>query len=348
MLAVAVSGGIDSLYALYQYAAMARAGKEPVLALHGQFLPEVEKNGPVPGLEANCRVLGVPLIVAELRELFTEAVVRPFTESYVRGHTPNPCALCNARVKFGLLLDVARTMGADRVATGHYARLTEHPRYGLALGVAEDSQKDQSYFLALTARDRLASAVFPLARRRKAELRAELDAAGLAVPVPQESQEICFVPNADYRLFLRAQGIELPGGGPITLVESSKVLGRHEGLWRYTEGQRRGLGIAWHEPLYVVGKDMISNTLLVGPQAALFVQGCTAGDVNLLVPAELWPERLLVRTRYRQSAAPAEVCVRNGKLLIRFLEGQSRPAPGQLAVVYDEEGFVLAGGILEN
>lgn len=350
MLAVAVSGGIDSLYALYQYAMAAHSESvaEPVLALHGQFISGQNKNNPVVGLEASCKILGVPLVVADLHEEFAQAVVRPFTESYVRGHTPNPCALCNARIKFGLLLDVARKNGADRLVTGHYARLTEHPRYGLALGAAEDGLKDQSYFLALTAHERLACAVFPLARRHKAELRAELDAAGLTIPVPEESQEICFVPNADYRAFLKTQGVELPSGGPVVLAGTDEILGQHKGLWRYTEGQRRGLGIAWRAPLYVVGKQMHSNTLLVGPQEALLVQGCTAGNINLLVPTELWPEKLLVRTRYRQNAAPGTVDVDREKLHIRFHDAQSRPAPGQLAAVYDENGFVLAGGIIED
>lgn len=350
MIAVAVSGGVDSLYAVYER--VREHGPEQVLALHARLLSVPPERDPVPGLHANCEKLGVPLLVVEAKKAFADAVIAPFAVSYAAGHTPNPCSLCNARIKFGLLLETALAEGADRFATGHYARLENHEVYGICLAAAADSAKDQSYFLALVPRDRLDRLCFPLADRCKADVRAELAEAGLQIPLPVESQEICFVPGDDYRAFLHGRGVELSGAGPVVLLGTSdtKVLGTHQGLWRYTEGQRRGLGIAYSEPLYVVGKDLATNTLLVGPVGELETATCTVENVNLLVPLALWPKDLLVRTRYRQRAVPATVQVQeqNATLYITFHTPQGRAAPGQLGVVYDTEGHVLAGGIISK
>lgn len=346
MLAVAVSGGVDSLFALYER--VQALGPDQVLAVYGRMLPVAPERDPVPGLEANCRKLGVRLHVSNAQGAFKKAVMAPFAAAYAAGETPNPCALCNPRVKFGLLLDEAQALGADQLATGHYARLMEHPVYGVCLGPAADVSKDQSYFLALVPRERLARLCFPLSLRHKADIRTELAAAGLDVPLPVESQEICFIPDNDYRGFLGQWGLTLSGPGPVVLMGTDRVLGQHQGLWRHTEGQRRGLGIAWQEPLYVVGKNTLSNTLLVGPQQALSAQTCATSGVNLLVPPELWPDRLFARIRYRQKQAPADVRVAEDGLRIAFHEAQNRAAPGQLAVICDAEGVVLAGGIISN
>ena len=354
MIAVAVSGGVDSLYALVT---LKEQGEE-VLALHGRFRPVAPEEDPIPGLAQNCRRLGVRLVVADLAAAFSERIVRPFAESYAAGATPNPCALCNARIKFGLLLDAALAQGAQTLATGHYARLVAHPRYGVALAPAADRDKDQAYFLLLTPRQRLARARFPLAGVDKTAVRAGVEARGLVAPLPGESQEICFVPGNDYRQFLELAGVRLPGPGPVVYVagdgddgRDGAVIGTHHGLWRYTEGQRRGLGIAWSAPLYVVGKDVRGNRLLVGPAQALHRRRCTAGEVNFLVDPQCWPERLFVRIRYREKAAPARVRVMAGAdgpvLEMCFDEPKSPGAPGQVAAVYDEDGMVLAGGVIQ-
>ena len=288
-LAVAVSGGVDSLCALLRL----REQGHDVLALHGLFLPDAASSGlrpapegprlltaaealatPLPpasrqaveGLQTACGQLGIPLHVADMRAVFDREVVTPFVRAYARGRTPNPCALCNRAIKFGALLDAALSLGADRIATGHYARLLDGPA-GPVLAAADDLAKDQSYFLSLVPRERLRRAVFPLARQDQAASIAQVKDAGLAVPVPQESQEICFIPAGEdaYRAFLerrrQAEGLSLPGSGPVLLEEADsdgrpvlRPLARHEGLWRYTEGQRRGLGIAHSEPLYVLRK----------------------------------------------------------------------------------------------
>jgi tRNA-specific 2-thiouridylase len=339
-LAVAVSGGGDSLAALL---ALREAGQD-ALALHGLFLPQIDDTAPK-GLAEACARLEVPLHLLDLRAEFERLVAAPFAAEYLAGRTPNPCARCNAHLKFGLLLDRALDLGASALATGHFAASGPHPAYGWALSRGADPLKDQSYFLSLVPRVRLLRAVFPLALRLKAEARAGLDQRGLVPPLPEESQEICFVPGDDYRAFLAGRCAQLPAGGRAELPDGS-VVGTHQGLWRSTIGQRRGLGIAWREPLYVLDKDLVRNVLVLAPRAALLVDGFTAGEVNLLVDPALWPEEVLVQTRYREAASPARVELFGGALAVRHAQPQLRPAPGQVATLYDCGGAVLAGAVV--
>lgn len=356
-IAVAVSGGTDSLYALL---ALREAGHQ-VSALHARFLPSGAVAS-VPGLTSLCGRLGVPLRVLECVDDFERLVITPFADEHRRARTPNPCALCNRAMKFGRLLDEAlapsdASPAADALATGHYAALSDHPVYGQALRSGSDSAKDQSYFLALTPMERLRRCVFPLADMRKPDVRAWLAAHGETAPLPHESQEICFVPGDDHRAFLlgrcAARGENLPGPGPVVLdapghPRHGTSIAEHQGLWRYTEGQRKGLGIAWSEPLYVLRRDRERNALIVGERHKATVTECMADALNLLVDPTLWPARLRARTRYRQAPAPAKAWVEDERLHIRFASPQPTPAPGQVAAVYDEQGFVLAGGILCN
>lgn len=347
--AVAVSGGQDSLYALLSL--RDAFGASAVFAVHARFREETDR-AVESGLAAVCKKLGVAFHIVDLREQFHALIVRPFAEAYARGETPNPCAHCNRRLKFGLLLDEARKLGAEKLATGHYADFAEHPRYGAVLRRGADPGKDQSYFLALTPACRLKAAVFPLGTMQKKNVRAALEQRGMSVPAPEESQEICFVPHDDYRAFLRTTGIRLPEGGPM-VTGDGLVVGRHQGLWQYTEGQRRGLGVSWTEPLYVVGKDRARNALLLGTAAELKVGRCVAAEINLLVPPELWPNDLFVRTRYRQNAVPADVRIQgpasvSARMLIRFHTPQLPAAPGQIVAVYDADGCVLAGAVLRK
>jgi len=347
-IAVAVSGGGDSLAALL---ALRDAGHK-VFALHGLFLPHTPNadDAASQGLAEACARLGIPLHLVDLRAEFEALVAAPFAAEYLSGRTPNPCARCNARVKFGLLLDRALDLGAQSLATGHFAASGAHPVYGWALSRGADPVKDQSYFLSLTPRERLMRALFPLALRLKAEARAELDGRGYPPPLPEESQEICFVPGDDYRAFLAGRcdtlpEAQLPGGGQAVLPDGT-VVGTHQGLWRSTIGQRRGLGIAWREPLYVLDKDLARNVLVVAPRAELMVESFTAGEVNVLVEPVLWPEQVLVQTRYRETARPARVELSGDALVVQYLEPQLRPAPGQVAALYDSGGAVLAGAVV--
>lgn len=341
IVGVAVSGGGDSLAALM---ALREAG-HTVLALHGRFVAQAG-SGAIHGLTEACARLDVPLHVLDLRAEFETRVAAPFAAEYLAGRTPNPCARCNAAMKFGLLLDRALELGAEGLATGHYARAGAHAAYGWALARGADPVKDQSYFLCLTPRERLRRALFPLAGARKASVRADLAARGVTPPLSAESQEICFVPGDDYRAFLAARHPVLPGPGPAVLPGGTPV-GRHQGLWRTTVGQRRGLGLAWREPLYVLDKDMAANTLVVAPRRALDVDGFGASEANLLVDPALWPGTVLVQTRYREKAKPARAEVSGGRLIVRFDAPQARPAPGQVAALYDAQGAVLAGAVVE-
>ncbi|MCC8195157.1 MAG: tRNA 2-thiouridine(34) synthase MnmA, partial [Deltaproteobacteria bacterium] len=213
----------------------------------------------------------------------------------------------------------------------------------------QDPLKDQSYFLSLVPEDRLRLAVAPLARKSKNEIRAYLAARGLTPPSPGESQEICFVPRDDYRAFLRSRaakiGVNLPGPGPVLLPDGT-VIGEHNGLWQYTEGQRRGLGIAWSEPLYVLGKDTATNALITGSAAERGGRDVMAAECNFLVPFAEWPETVHIRTRFRQTPRPARAGLENGILALREEKPSGPYARGQIAAVYDAGMRVLAGGVI--
>jgi tRNA-specific 2-thiouridylase len=339
-LAVAVSGGSDSLLAL---GLLRQAGCD-VLALHAHFLPPDDgQRALADAIAAQCDRLGVAFEAIDLSEAFRERVIEPFARAYASGLTPNPCVACNRAMKFGLLLERARTRGAQGLATGHYARLEPEPD-GPALYHGDDASRDQSYFLGLVPRSALARALFPLARRRKADNPAALAELGLTPPLPRESREVCFVPGDDYRAFLEASGLPLSGPGPILLADGRQV-GTHQGLWRHTIGQRRGLGVAHAEPLYVLAKDATANALVVGPKTELAATACRTGPANLLVSPAAWPDTLLAQTCYRMRPRPATAVVTSeGGLVVRFQEPVTRPTPGQLLVLSSPRGRILAGG----
>ena len=345
-IAVAISGGTDSMFALLSL----KEQGHNVIALHAHFLPRSEEREQA--LAAMCEQLDVPFHAVDLHDEFERCVVLPFLDEYAKARTPNPCALCNARMKFGALWREAEKLGATHIATGHYAVLHEHPAYGRILSRGEDATKDQSYFLSLVSPAALARAVFPLGTWTKEAVKANLAQRGLIPPYPSESQEICFVPDDDYRAFLRSRPVALHGKGPMVTTDGERV-GTHEGLWQYTEGQRKGLGIAWKAPLYVVGKDARTNTLVVGEKETLASAGCVVTNLNLLVPDEKWPSELLVRIRYRQQPLPATVTMQTGPesvrtMTVHFDTPRTPPAAGQICCVYDTEQNVLAGGIIDR
>ena len=340
-IAVAVSGGTDSLYALL---ALKDQGHD-IFALHAHFLePSLEREQ---AIGAMCAGLNIPFHAVDVHKEFEACVVQPFMDEYIEGRTPNPCALCNSRMKFGALLREAQALGADMMATGHYAVLEDHPDYGRVLSKGHDPKKDQSYFLSLVAREDLAKAVFPLGKKCKADIKAELAERGIAPAFPSESQEICFVPDDDYRAFLIDRGAKLGTGGNMELADGT-VVGKHHGLWQYTEGQRRGLGVAWKKPLYVIRKDIKQNVLIVGTKAELLSSSCTVEQFNYLVDKSLWGSELYVRTRYRQRPIAASLSEKNGQLVVTYDEPQSPPANGQVCCVYDKDLHVLGGGIIEH
>ena len=353
-LAVAVSGGVDSLAALL----LSLESGRKVLAIHARMWrreASSEARACEQRLAQTVADLGCDFHLADLEKSFEESVVRPFVHAWEQGLTPNPCALCNRRIKFGALWEKAASLGAAALVTGHYARLDyNHPYRTKAplLATAKDARKDQSYFLGLVQKKVLARVAFPLSSYTKDEVRALVAEKGLAVPEPNESQEICFVPDTPqgYRDFLGGYGLSLPSGD-IVEIDSRKRVGTHSGLWQYTEGQRHGLGIAWSEPLYVLGKVPATNTLYVGGKKHTLITRARVHKLNLLVDADELPKTCLVRLRYRQRPVPADIFVVGGdaeEMTILCHEPLSLSAPGQVAACYDEEGRLLCAGLLQH
>lgn len=342
-IAVAASGGVDSLAALLM---LNNEGHE-VLALHGRFLDN--DGGNVSCLADVCRRLGVPLHVADLRATFRREVIRPFVEGLRRGLTPNPCAACNARVKFGALLDTALDLGCQALATGHYASFgPDGPR------IPANRAKDQSYFLGLVPRERLKLALFPLALTPgKEQTRAFVAAAGIRPPAGVESQDVCFFEDMGCQSFMAGQ--DLPAeSGPVLLRDVAgceREIGRHHGLWRYTVGQRKGLGIAWSEPLYVLEKRRgpAGGCLVVGCRDLLGMKRITTEPANFFAPFSSWPQGVLIRARHRGELMPAVVDVRDdGCLDIRLAAPAFPTACGQIAAVYGGAGCLLAAGVVRD
>lgn len=344
-IAVAVSGGVDSLCAL----ALLKESGHDVFAIHGQFLPD---SICPPRLRDICAGLKIDLLVADLHEEFARQVITPFCRAYENGLTPNPCAWCNKKIKFGALLEIAVAHGAEFLATGHYAALANNPYEqdgGVILAAPMDSRKDQTYFLSLLSQAQLRKAVFPLANLTKAQCRQILAERGIEAPVSAESQDICFNSGGEYAQLL-GRGLT---PGPIRLAErhgqilaAGRVVGEHCGLARYTIGQRRGLGVAHTEPLYVLRRDMRENTLLVGPASLLGQKSVAIRPVSLHIHPRVWPERLFARLRYRAAAIPC-VARFEGELTRLDLGGRRFPAAsGQIGTILDERGHVLAGGVI--
>jgi tRNA-specific 2-thiouridylase len=282
--------------------------------------------------------LGIPHVSLDARAAFYDDVVQYFVSEYSAGRTPNPCAKCNSRVRLGLLVDAAHRLGLDRVATGHYARLIGDPPR-LARGV--DVTKDQSYVLAEVAPEILEHLMFPLGEMRKPDVRALGAQAGLEGHSAPESQEICFVPDDDHRRFLRDRLGALPGD----IVDvSGRVLGRHEGTYNYTIGQRKGLGIAAAEPLYVVALDAFERRVVVGPAVAGRVGAVRAA--GLVWHRELGSGPFTIQVRSAGSALPvSSLVVGEDAFIVSLTEPVLGVAAGQTAVLYNADRVVVAGTI---
>jgi tRNA-specific 2-thiouridylase len=301
--------------------------------------------------------MGFPFYVLNLEEEFERAVVRPFVEDYLSGRTPIPCVSCNTKLKFARLVKVAQEVGANQVATGHYARVEYNQttqRYILKKG--RDLSKDQSYFLFEMTQKQLAAAVFPLGDMTKAQVRELAREFGINTAEKPESQEICFVPDGNYAGFVEdyaksEMGLDAANSpamaeGKITTTDG-QIVGEHGGLHKFTIGQRKGIGIAAPDPLYVVKIDVPLNQLVVGRKDELLGKSFTANGVNwisIAPPTE--PVRASVRIRYRAVEAPATITpLSGGEVRVDFDEGQAAITPGQAAVFYDDDAVVGGGWI---
>lgn len=291
--------------------------------------------------------------VYNMKDLFREKVIDRFITSYEQGMTPNPCIDCNRYIKFEALLKRAQALDCDYISTGHYARIEyseEHGRWLLKKAVSDTgvNEKDQSYVLYDLKQEQLAHILFPLGEMKKSEVRAFAEENGLVNAHKSDSQDICFVPDGDYSGFIRREtGREYPAGD--VADSSGKVYGRHNGLINYTIGQRKGLGIAFGTPMYVIGKDMEKNTLVVGRAEELLSKTLTASDMNWIAfESPEKPFKCKAKTRYRMNEQPCTVYPKDdGTVYVEFDEPQRAITPGQRVVFYDGD-IVLGGGIIGN
>lgn len=332
---VGLSGGVDSAAAAML---LIRAGYE----VHGVTL-NLCGSGDVADAAAAADFLGIPHTVLDGRKRFSGTVIKDFITQYQRGRTPNPCVVCNEKIKFGLMLDYALQNGFDYIATGHYARVSsEGGRYFLQKG--KSSRKDQSYFLYRLTEEKLKHILFPLGEYEKEEVRAAARDAGIPAAHLADSQDICFI-SSNHAAYLKNAGVASDAGDFID--KSGAVLGRHNGIINYTVGQRKGLGTAFGKRLFVLGIDPAGNTVTLGEEDELYQSSCTAGDLNFINTMEENPISAEVKIRYNGAAAKAKITLlENEKALVEFERPQRAVTPGQSAVFYSG-GRVLGGGIIK-
>ena len=341
-VAVAMSGGVDSAVALLRY-------RDDAIGVTLRLW--LDPNGPdaeraccspeaVIAARATCHSLGIPHMTLDLRDAFRSAVVEPFVRGYARGETPNPCIRCNGSFRFGALLRFAERAGAAKLATGHYARIVSH-RGKVLLARAADPAKDQSYMLGRLELSALRRIEFPLGTQTKAATRSEAAAAGLAAASRAESQEACFLAGDDYRAFLGRHGLE-PARGAV-VDEQGEQIGSHDGYWRFTPGQRRGLGVAAGEPLYALRADAATNTVVVGPRTSL-ARTSLAVDGRLHVHVA----RAEAKLRYRSPGITASVAPVDGGFTLELDAPAYGIAAGQAAVLYEDDVVVGAGLIRDR
>ena len=344
-LVVAMSGGVDSSVVA---ALAAEAGYETIgitLQLYDQGAAAARPGACCAGADIRdarrvAERIGIPHYILDYESAFRAEVIDDFADAYAAGRTPIPCVRCNQTVKFRDLLKVAKDLGADALATGHYVR-----RVGAELHRAADPSRDQSYFLFATTRDQLAYLRFPLGGLPKAEVRAHAERLGLAVAAKPDSQDICFVPDGDYAAVVRKLRPDAAEPGDIVDL-AGRVLGRHRGLLHYTVGQRRGLDLGGSpDPLYVVRLDTARRRLVVGPAGALGIATAWLGDLNWLVdPIPPQGRAVAVKVRSASSPVPARLLPDGA---VHFAAPERGVAPGQACVAYDGDRL-LGGGWIER
>ncbi len=348
---VAMSGGVDSSLAAARLHAAGHAVVGVTLHLwDAQGSDQVGRCcAPEDREDAarTCSLLGVPHYVMDERAAFRAQVVEPFLDENLAGHTPVPCVGCNQQVKLGRLAELARTLGASRIATGHYARLERTPGGRMRLLRGADAHKDQSYFLFGLSQALLQRLVFPLGALTKAQAREQARRFGLPNWDKPDSQELCFVPDRDVRGFIARQRPHAARPGPI-MSAGGELLGHHSGIEGFTVGQRRGIGVSGARPHYVLEVIPERDAVVVGPAEALERPGLAASRATWLDAVPAGPFDAEVRIRYRHQAAAARVTPTAGGFEARFAQPQRAIAPGQAAVIYQGESVVGGGFITRS
>jgi tRNA-uridine 2-sulfurtransferase len=358
-VAIALSGGIDSLVA----AALLKEQGHPLIGLH--FITGFESGCRHPGipLDSSCDPVGIenrarrlltpmiapldiPLHIIDLRKEFQSRVVDYFTATYQQGRTPNPCIVCNHSIKFDILFSKAQVLGAERMATGHYARVAQDKKNRMHLLRGIDPLKEQSYFLARLSQQQLHRAVLPLGGVTKDQTRRMARQRGLKPAAREESQDICFIKGGSYGDFLKLQPGFNSSPGIIEDLDG-RPIGRHNGLYQFTVGQRRGINCPAAEPYYVIALDVTRNVLVVGSKHDLRTRSCEVGQINWIDAPPVASMEVQVRVRYRHTAVPAVLAPgKQSGAHITFVEPQSAVTPGQGAVFYKGDEVLGGGWIL--
>jgi len=351
----AMSGGVDSSLS----AALLKKDGHETIGVTFRMWPKEECGSSFGrsccNLEAVTRAravaedLGIPYYVVDFSEEFRKEVIDYFCKEYLKGHTPNPCVVCNEKIKFGHLLEKAASLGASAVATGHYANVSLYKKSGrYLLKEGKDKRKDQSYFLFRLSQEQLKHAIFPLGTLTKEKVRSLAKKMRLKTFNTASSQDICFVQELEYAEYIKKKtGVEIKSGEIVN--KDGKVLGRHKGIPFYTIGQRRGLGIAHKEPLYVTGIDIEKNRIIVGPKEEVMKSSLVADRMNWISIDNLdRPIRVMSRIRYNHKKARALVTkIGTDSVRVDFDEPQAAPTPGQAVVFYNKD-VVVGGGWIKN
>ncbi len=347
---VAMSGGVDSSVA----AALLQEQGYEVIGLTMHHWDVCAKEGAAEDCQSNLAVsaakkvaeqLQIPFFSVNFETDFRQQIITRFCADYFLGRTPNPCAVCNKKIKFGLLLEKALELGADYLVTGHYVSLAEEDGQ-LFIRKGTDLKKDQSYFLFSLSQQQLSHCLFPLGELNKQQVREHATRFGLRIAEKDESQDICFIPDGDYISFLERERGSGKLNGEIVHV-SGKVLGQHQGIYRYTIGQRKGLGIGWTEPLYVIGIDAVKKKVIVGEKQHLGQDEMVVEQCCWSIPVPTEPFSTACRIRYRHTEVAATVePVTDTKVKVIFNLPQNGITPGQAAVFYQDD-LVIGGGWIQ-
>ena len=343
---VGMSGGVDSSVAALLLCQQGYEVGGVTLRLCAEEKEE-KKNLEAEDAKRVCEKLGIPHIIRDFSALFREKVVTPFSEAYLSGKTPNPCVLCNQTIKFGAMLQLAKALGYDGIATGHYAKIEQNEEGRWLLKKAQTS-KDQSYVLYALTQEQLSHTLFPLENLEKEKIRALAEQYHLPVAHKPDSQEICFVPDQDYASFVKRYSHRTTVPGEF-IDKDGHVIGQHRGLLHYTIGQRKGLGISFGKPMYVIRMDKEKNQITLGEEGSQYASELVANHLNW-IPFDGLETCKIVQAKIRYQAAAAEAVIMpqlNGMVHVQFKQPQRSITPGQTIVFYEKDMVVGGGTICE-